>query len=437
MRVGMRDRTGSRRGTGTTGRLRAMLPLVVVALLLGPVASAVADHKSYTADVSPHNNVAAGATHTFTATLTNTSDQHQLGSADITPPFGFTLGDVVMQPSQGTATVEDNLVKLRDLSAPPGTTVTVAYTAEVPCEAGSGEWQVQAKQANNFNGPPGNDLVLDEAGSNLSVQVVPCRLNFFTQPTDAERHQVISSQPFDPTGAPVQVEVLDGQNQRITTSTAEVTVTIGTDPNQPEATATLSGTTTRTAVGGVAPFDDLSLDLFNVGYTLVASSSGLDPATSTAFDIWEQVAACEAGQPCENGVSRPLMETMAQITSGTSGFLPMSVGVVDLDCGDTANHAPEVVTLDSVGLDGTKTVTMTVAKEFDQLQPNNGVAHYEVCFQSDTPFTDKFGNTTTKGLLPDCEAGSPTPPCVLSKTKDQAGDVVIEVLLPAGDPSMT
>lgn len=415
-----------------------VLGVLGVLALLGSLASAAPEHKTYTADITPHT-VAAGASENFTATLVNTSTQQQLGSADITPPPGFTLTAVVSQPEvdgapQGTAVVDQNVLQLRDLSAPPEATVTVTFTAEVPCTADPGiEWEITAKQANDFHGPPGNDLTLDTESSDLSVTVVgSCRLNFFEQPADAAHDAVISSQAFEPTGTPIQVEILDGKDNRVSSSAA-ITIELDKDPDT--TSATLSGTTTRTAVNGLAFFDDLSIDLFDVRYTLVASSSGLDPAASDPFDIWEEVVACQAGQPCQNSVGGSQTTATARTTSATAGFLPMSFDVVKLDCGDTANHAAAVTTIDSVGLTGTKTVTITVSKEFDQLQPNNGVAHYQICYQSDTPFTDRFGSTTTLGLLPDCKPSSPTAPCVVSKTKDKAGNVILEVLLPEGDPN--
>jgi hypothetical protein len=49
--------------------------------------------------------------------------------------------------------------------------------------------------------------------------------------------------------------------------------------------ASLSGTTTRNAVSGVASFTDLSLDKAGGGYTLIASAAGLSAATSATFNM--------------------------------------------------------------------------------------------------------------------------------------------------------
>ena len=49
--------------------------------------------------------------------------------------------------------------------------------------------------------------------------------------------------------------------------------------------ATLLGTTTVTAVNGVAIFSTLGIDRAGSGYTLSATAAGVTGATSTPFDI--------------------------------------------------------------------------------------------------------------------------------------------------------
>ena len=103
---------------------------------------------------------------------------------------------------------------------------------------------------------------------------------------------------------------------------------------------------------------------------------------------------------------------------------------------DTFNHAPKVTTLNSVGLSGaaSKTVTLTIDKTVVNARPNNGVSSYQICYQSDVAFTDRSGNTVTLGLLPDCPTHGAQPPCVLSKNKTGTGNVVIVILVPLSDP---
>src|SRR5262249_16940864 len=78
----------------------------------------------------------------------------------------------------------------------------------------------------------------------------------------------------------VTVRIVDPYNN-LTNSTASVSLAMGSNPSG----GTLSGTTTKAAVAGVATFSDLSIDKKGIGYTLLASSSGLTGATSNAFNI--------------------------------------------------------------------------------------------------------------------------------------------------------
>src|SRR5207237_10075938 len=55
---------------------------------------------------------------------------------------------------------------------------------------------------------------------------------------------------------------------------------LGTNPSGGALTVT-----PRNAVSGVATFDDASIDKAGTGYTLVASSGGLHPATSAQFNV--------------------------------------------------------------------------------------------------------------------------------------------------------
>src|SRR4029077_14638915 len=85
----------------------------------------------------------------------------------------------------------------------------------------------------------------------------------------------------EPLSPAVRVSALDTAGAVDTTFNAAVTVTLGDNPGR----GTLRGTRTVTAVHGVATFADLSIDRSGVGYSLVATSSGVRGATSTTFDV--------------------------------------------------------------------------------------------------------------------------------------------------------
>ena len=79
----------------------------------------------------------------------------------------------------------------------------------------------------------------------------------------------------------VRVAIQDASGNTVTSATAQVTLAIGVNPGS----GTLSGTTTVSAVNGVAVFSNLSIDKTGDGYTLTAASTGLTDATSPPFDI--------------------------------------------------------------------------------------------------------------------------------------------------------
>ena len=103
--------------------------------------------------------------------------------------------------------------------------------------------------------------------------------------------------------AQVEVEVQDQDGDPFTDFSGNVTleITAGTGTSG----ATLSGTTTLALTGGVATFDDLSIDKSGTGFTLTATTNGLAAGTSASFTI-------NAGPPAQ-------LAFTAQPTTETSG----------------------------------------------------------------------------------------------------------------------
>ncbi len=103
------------------------------------------------------------------------------------------------------------------------------------------------------------------------------QLGFTVQPTATE-----GNQPIAPA---IEVTIRDAFGNTVTTAMDAVTVAIGTNPGG----GTLSGTATVSAVGGIATFSGLSIDLPGGGYTLQGTSGTLTGATSSAFDIVDAI----------------------------------------------------------------------------------------------------------------------------------------------------
>jgi hypothetical protein len=110
----------------------------------------------------------------------------------------------------------------------------------------------------------------------FSVAPAPAvRLGFSVQPASSSAGAVIVPA--------VKVAVQDSLGNVVTSSTASVTVALGSGTGT--AGARLRGTTTVNAVGGVATFATLSVDSVGIGYRLAASAAGLNGATSGTFNV--------------------------------------------------------------------------------------------------------------------------------------------------------
>ena len=114
------------------------------------------------------------------------------------------------------------------------------------------------------------------AGDSAAFTVVPgaaTQLAFTTQPGNTSAGSSLSGPPT--------VTVRDAQGNTVTSSSASITVAIGTNPGG----GTLSGTTSKNAVSGIASYSDLSINQPGNGYTLSATSTGLTAASSATFNI--------------------------------------------------------------------------------------------------------------------------------------------------------
>src|SRR5437899_1704653 len=125
--------------------------------------------------------------------------------------------------------------------------------------------------------------VTDGGGSSTKTQTVVAvapavRLVFTVQPRNALPYPWGTIQP------PVQVTAVDALGNRVASYTGLVTIAIGRNAGL-LLPGTLRGTTGVAAVNGVATFSNLSIDQPGIGYTLVATASGLTGVESASFTI--------------------------------------------------------------------------------------------------------------------------------------------------------
>ena len=426
--------------------------LVAAAWIVAPSAASAVPSKPYAAIVSPSTGVLAGGTVGFTLTVKNDASPQSLGSVNLTvaanhdpsvvAPFTYLTTDA--QPllngttPRGDAAIVGNVIQLRNLSLPARSFLTLSFTAQAPCTAGTYDWKTAAKQSNDFSGT-GNDYLLESppASSLTTVTTGTCRLVFTEGPADAQVQLGVTQSSLDPTGSPIQVSVQTQDGALVTQSTAAVALAIGTVP--PGGTSTLDGTTTVPAAGGVATFCDTaqipgcslpSIATHGQGYTLTASATGMDTGTSGTFNVVDNGTVCKNAGQCQAQAQVGNTSGLVVVTAAAGDLVSVSISVEALAC---AGYTPtsQVVTFNSTA-DSVSTVSVTI----DAASVTKSLSKFQICFSSALPFTDRSGNLVPAGgagLLADCSR-KVGPPCLLSRVKDGAGNVILTLQAPAGDP---
>jgi hypothetical protein len=323
-------------------------------------------------------------------------------------------------------------VEIRGVNVPStkSIAVTMSVTAPSTCSGTTGTWKADAKQANQFNGQPGNSIALNTAGSSLSTAVsastTGTNVAFTAQPHNvifsqgASASQAISDTNYTPppTGGPVKVSVTDDCGHPI--AGASVAVTLGNSRG-----ATLGGTPSATTnTGGVASFGNLTVSLPNDLYRLNASS-GSASATSSQFSADHTAKFCDQNDattgPCAQTVNSPSNNTAtvtANYQSGSnSGYLAESVNAgTALDCspaiyGGYASVSPDTWTFSMVPSTNRSEVwTETLRNPVIPLQGtiNAILNNPQVCYGSIHQFPvprGGLGGLAAPGTLPDGAAG--------------------------------
>ena len=152
---------------GRTQRRGRVLTVVVSSLLVvglvAGTASAAPAHKRFTASITPETST-AGTEVDFELTVTNTSRNTELGAVRVTVPDGFmSLGNLgVDRPGWSVSGAIVAVANSSDTRLEPGESLVISFTATTPLQDGDTDYtfDLDARQANNFNGPPGNGLNL-------------------------------------------------------------------------------------------------------------------------------------------------------------------------------------------------------------------------------------------------------------------------------------
>jgi protocatechuate 3,4-dioxygenase beta subunit len=240
-------------------------------------------------------------------------------------------------------------------------------------------------------------------------------LSFTVQPSNATAGATISPS--------IKVAAQDAFGNPDTTYTGSVTVAISTNPNG----GTLAGTKIRSAVAGVATFNDLSIDKAGTGYVLQATATGLTVGTSSAFNITAAgVSASQSSLVTSPGtitassgssaatITVTARDAFGNLVSGAAVVLaatgsgnaltqpsgPTDVaGVATGTLSSTAVGA-KVISATAEGVSVTQTDTVTVnagaaAALTFTVQPSNATAGASITPAIQVAAQDAFGNPNT------------------------------------------
>jgi hypothetical protein len=228
--------------------------------------------------------------------------------------------------------------------------------------------------------------------------------------------------------ATVQVSALDAGGNLVPSYAGSVT--LGVAPGTGTSGATLAGTTTAAASGGVAAFTTLSVDTPGSSYRLTGTASGLTGATSGSFTISGpattlvcsvEPSSMAAGVVFTPGVRITALDALGNRALGFSATVTMAITPGTGPSGATLGGTPAVVAsagvatfytlrIDAIGTGYTLTATAT------------GVAP-----ATSTPFDISLGPATKLSFTMNpmsTTAGSPITPAVQVTARDAGGNPV-------------
>lgn len=468
--TGRRRRLGALVGSGLavvtlagTGALVGLAPGTAGATKGGTNATCtVSSTKCYSVSVTPQDP-GAGTRTTFAFHVTDLAPTQQLGSLQITAPAtpaGVTISGAT-GPTGSTPAVTPTAVVFKTLGIAAGTSATLTVTAELPCQAGPYTWSISARQSNQFNGPPGNYMVLTRASANNLHGAITgsCTLEFVTQPKGTTVTSVITGTFDTPSGTAVGVGVYTPTGTTLLRSfSGSISMSLTGGATQTFASGSTTG---EPVVNGIASFANLSIGTPGTYYQLEASGAGTT-AYSLPFSIYSTLNACTTKHCSATTKSGPITVSSTASTT-TTGFLGVSLGKVATfstlaSCGSYTLQTTPTATgnIDVLTTSGTPTTRVTtwtasveilksLTKQLGSMSPHS----WQICIASTKTFTTATGTPATTftvtahtvtppqsttyyyGLIPTCSS-TPVAPCVLSSNKDKAGDVVI-TFLPWGD----
>jgi len=218
-----------------------------------------------------------GATSSAFNITGSTATQLAFTTEPVNTAGGATMANIVVKvEDSGGAVVTSSTAAITmaiDNNPGPG---TLSDTVTVNAVAGVATFSTLSinKKANAYTLTATSGALTAAVSTSFNITLgAAAQLAFTTEPTAAAVGASISPS--------IKVTVEDLGGNKVTSSSASITLAIGTNPSA----GVLSGTVTQAASSGVATFNDISINLVGTGYTLTAAASSLTGTTSTAFNI--------------------------------------------------------------------------------------------------------------------------------------------------------
>jgi hypothetical protein len=313
------------------------------------------------------------ALHQGTTTVTATDSRGTASAVLVVAGTGLVFTAQPTNVNAGAPFTPTLVVTMEDASGQPLTNATAAVTVALDSTS-AGATLLGTTTVTPVNGVATfPSLSIQKAGSGYTLRasatgfpvaksapfaVAPAaaaQLVFSVQPSKTWETQTIHPA--------VQVAIQDAFANAVVSGANPVTLAIGTNPSA----GMLAGTTTVSAVSGIASFADLAIDNAGQGYTLVATAPGLTRGTSATFDITGVPASISiVSGNLQTGITRctapaPLVVRVKDRNGRSVGGATVQFGGPGTG-GRTVTTAPDGVawTYVMITIVGTNTVTASV-----------------------------------------------------------------------------
>jgi hypothetical protein len=245
---------------------------------------------------------------------------------------------------------------------------------------------------------------------------------------------------------PVTVTAYDGYGNLESCPICSVNVTLGISLDGAGGGTTLGGggpvpTDTST---GVSAFPAVTLSQSGSGFTLKATSGSITSPDSNPFIVYDAACGGANGSPyssCSATKNNTSITTTYPTQTTNQTLIQLSGGSKSLTCGASTSTIGSLITwLPAASDTGGNVYTwqnpISVTLRWNKaLVPGTGVSNFTLCLAK--PVATAWGPANTYSVVKDCPSKltkNTLLPCASRRNRDNAGDLIIVLLMGSGDP---